>query len=190
MTSKVGIANLALADLGADPIADFAEGSEEAKLVTLRYDAAVDTVLRAHPWNSAIARAQLAKALVAPLFGYASAYQLPSDPYCLRALELNDDPELVFKIEGRLLVTDETSALLRYIARVTDTSQYDALLVEALAARLAYDLAYSITGNASLAEAKLKVYEKKIAEARRVDSQEGTPDSITANEWLDSRFGA
>ena len=55
----------------------------------------------------------------------------------------------VFVIEGRKLLTDEGSAQIKYIGRVTDTQLYDASLTEALAARLGAEICYAITGSTS-----------------------------------------
>jgi hypothetical protein len=33
-----------------------------------------------------------------------------------------------------------------------------------------------------------QAYAEKIAEARQVDSQEGSPDALIAGDWLESRF--
>jgi hypothetical protein len=61
-------------------------------------------------------------------------------------------------------------------------------LADAIAARLAADLAYPLTGSTALAQAMLAAYQAKIAEARMCDAQEGTPDAFAANDWLESRI--
>ena len=72
-----------------------------------------------------------------------SQYTLPTDPYCLRLLSL-DDLSIVHRVEGRKILTDESKINIVYVARITDPQQYDTLLIETIAARMAADIAYSI----------------------------------------------
>jgi hypothetical protein len=189
VSSTVDICNKALVLLGADQIASLTEDSEEARLVAAQFDTARDTVLRAYPWNCAMTRQALAQDATAPISGYAAQFQLPSDPFCLRALEINDDPGAAFKIEGRLLLTDEGAVTLRYVARVTDTEQYDALLVAAIAARLASFIAYAVSGSRQVQVDMLDAYKDVMSTAKTADAQEGTPDVLIADEWELARFG-
>ena len=94
----------------------------------------------------------------------------------------------VFVIEGRKLLTDEGTAKIKYIGRVTDTEQYDASLVEALAARLAAEICYAITGSTSMVQIQTSLYEAKINEARFNDATEGATQRLEASDFIESRF--
>ena len=60
MTSTVvGLCNLALTRLGHNQISSLSENSKGATLCTLHYPQVRDALLRAHPWNFAIARRRL-----------------------------------------------------------------------------------------------------------------------------------
>lgn len=193
-TSIVSICNTALDLLGADTITSLADDSKQARFCSRNYERVRDAVLRAYPWNCAMARASLAALAEPPAWGFAAQYQLPEGPqppYCLRVLAINGETDfaLAYKIEGRRILTDVAAPLdLLYIARNEDAAQYDALLVDAIAARLALDAAYPLAGSVSLAQAMSQAYAEKLAEARQVDSQEGTPDVRTTDDWLESRF--
>jgi hypothetical protein len=193
-TSVVSICNTALDLLGSDSIASLADDSKAARFCARNYERVRDAVLRAYPWNCAVARASLAALAQAPAWGYGRQYPLPDGPdpaYCLRALAINGEVDfaLTYKIEGRRILTDEDAPLkILYIARVEDPSLYDALLTDAISARLALDAAYPLAGSVSLAQAMSQAYAEKLAEARQVDSQEGTPDALIAGDWLESRF--
>ena len=118
-------------------------------------------------------------------------YALPTDPYCLRVLEM-EHPDFIFKIEndatsGRVLLTDEATAKILYIARVTDPTLFDAMFVETLTSKLAVDLAYAITGSAQLQAQMEKMYQAKLSEARSVDGQEGFIDELVSNTFTDFR---
>jgi len=201
MTSNVDIANYALNMLGASNISAFDENSKAARLVNQRYDGVRDAVFRSHPWNSLIRRAALAQEVDAPAFGYSKQYALPTDPYCLRVLEFNNGSlaypqdnmtsntgDSVFVIEGRKLLTDEGTAKIKYIARITDPQQYDAGLIEALASRLAVELCYAITGSNSLLGTVTALHEAKLKEARYVDATEGAPQRIEASDFIEARL--
>jgi hypothetical protein len=201
MPSTVDIANYALNNLGASNISSLDENSKAARVVNQRYDAVRDAVFRAHPWNCLIERAQLAQDTDTPAFGYAYQYALPTNPYCLRVLEFsngtlsypqdnitNNSGGPVFVIEGRKLLTDEAVARIKYIGRITDPQQYDASLVEALAARLAAEVCYAITGSTSMVQIQTSLYEAKINEARFNDATEGATQRLEASDFIESRF--
>lgn len=201
MTSNVDIANYALNIIGASNISSFDENSKPGRLVNQRFESVRDAVFRSHPWNCLIRRAELAQEVEAPAFGYTYQYPLPSDPYCLRVLEFSNGslsyPQdnmfsntggPVFVIEGRKLLTDEGTARIKYIARVTDPQQYDAGLVEAIAARLALEIAYAITGSTTVVQLTSAIYDEKMKEARFVDATEGAPQKLEASDFIEARF--
>jgi hypothetical protein len=201
MASTVDIANFALNNLGASNITSLDENSKAARVVNQRYESVRDAVFRAHPWNCLINRASLAQETTTPAFGYAFQYALPTDPFCLRVLEFsngslsypqdnitNNTGGPVFVIEGRKLLTDEGSAQIKYVGRVTDTQQYDAGLIEALAARLAAEICYAITGSTSMVQIQTSLYEAKVTEARFNDATEGATQRLEASDFIESRF--
>jgi hypothetical protein len=189
MSSVVGICNNALIKIGEDTITALTDNTKEARLCNQIYESTRDAVIRAHIWNFAIKRVELAENTTAPTFEYENAFDLPSD--CLRVLNMEDSDKqttIVFKIEGRQLVTDESTAKIRYIARIVDPNTFDDLFKEALSARLAFELAYPLSESNSLAQTMYQVYLDKLSEARTMDGQEGTPDQIVSREWTDARI--
>lgn len=201
MPSTVDIANFALNNLGASNISSLDENSKAARIVNQRYDAVRDAVFRAHPWNCLVHRAELAQETDAPAFGYAKQYALPTTPFCLRVLEFTNGtlsyPQdnmtsnsggPVYVIEGRKLLTDEGTAKIKFIGRVTDPQQYDASLVEALSARLAAEICYAITGSTTMVQIQTSLYEAKITEARFNDATEGATQRLEASDFIESRF--
>lgn len=184
MASVVGIVNSALIKLGADTIAALNEDSPEARAANARFEALRDEVLRAHPWNFALARAELARLVDAPAFGPAHQYQLPAD--CLRVMAM--DGEEPFEIEGNRLLTDAESARALYVRRVADPNLFDAMFRETLALRLAADLAYKLVSSTTLAQQMMQIYREHLALARSADAQEGDGHRrIAAELWLDAR---
>lgn len=188
MPSEIDICNLALLKLGDERITSFTEGTDRATLCALVYPLIRDAVLRAHPWNFALRRATLAQLATAPVYDYRYAYQLPTDPYCLRVLDTDlDQDNDRWKIEGRTLVCDASSVSIRYIARVTDPMEYDSLFVEALATRLAAEIADAITGDVRRKQLLMQEYLLKLQEARQADGHEGSPDPVEVTTLIDVR---
>jgi hypothetical protein len=198
MPSVVDICNEAMDLLGAATITSLTENSKEARLCNRKFDTVRDAVLRAHPWNCAIARAELAADSTAPAFGFSYKYPLPTDPYCLRVLSFwnsnvnNElaayDSNVMFKIEGRNVLSNEGTCNIIYISRVTDTEQFDTLLSTAVAHRLAADTAYAITGSNSVSQQMFALYESRLKEAKGVDSMEGYPEQPVADYFIDIRY--
>jgi len=192
--SEVSICNMALGHLGAARILALTEDSDNARACNRFYEHARDNLLRKHPWNFATNRATLAMLADAPAYGYDHAYQLPANPYCLRVLELKEEREAGedWHIEGRRLVTNADTARVKYIARITDPTQFDADFVEVLILRVTSDIAPIVTGEASITETMWKLYQAALLDAigdDALESQADEDDQPIENEgtWLSNR---
>jgi hypothetical protein len=183
--SEVSICNSALIKIGHDRINSLTEQSKAAVLCAERYPFVRDEVLREHPWNFAIKRASFSQLVSTPAFEYQYEYQIPSD--CLRIWQ-PEDPDVVFVVEAGKVLTDEGTFKCRYISRVTNTALFDRSFAEALAFRLAADIGYSITASTQLQQAMLAMYDMKLKIARSMDAQEGTPEDLINDSWVERRF--
>lgn len=193
MASVVDICNGALNQLGASTILSLTEDSKNARLCNARYTQVRDSVFRSHPWNCLQKRVQLAADTDTPAWGFTKQYTLPAD--CLRLLTILDyDSD--HKVEGRKIVTDNSTCKILYIARITDPNEYDELLRETLSAALAADIAYAITSSNPLTANMYNLFKDKLREARFVDSTEGQntnpekgmSDITSTDTWINSRF--
>ena len=198
MPSVVDICNEAMDLLGAGTITALSENSKEARICNRRFSTVRDAVLRAHPWNVAITRKSIAQDADTPAFGFSYQYTLPNNPYCLRVLSFFDDQvdseiaaydtRLMYKVEGRKILSNESTCKITYIGRVTDTEQYDSLLSSTVAHRLAAETAYALTGSNGVAQQMFQLYESRLREARSIDAMEGTPDKLLADDFINVRF--
>ena len=157
-----------------------------------RYELVRDAVFRSHPWNCLQKRIELAKDTTSPVFEFSNAYTLPADSLrILRSENSNLSNNEKFRIEGKKLLSDEDTMKVLYVAKITDTTQYDTLLIETLSARLAAELCYPITQSSTLMDRMFGIFENKLKEARFVDATEGTADSdvaIQSGDFINSRL--
>ena len=172
MASDVDICNSALNMIGASNIISLTEDSRAARVCNQRYEFIRDAVFRAHPWNCLVTRTSLAADSDTPAFEFDHQHTLPAD--CLRVLR-PENPDTVFRVEGRKIISSTTPFKMIYVARITDPNEYDQLLIESIAARLAADVSYALVNSASLSQMLMATYDSKLSEARFVDATEGTP---------------
>jgi hypothetical protein len=178
MASEVETINSALNMLGATNIISRGEDSKSARVTNQRFDAVRDAVFRAHPWNCLVTRVALTSDSDSPAFDWSYQFTLPTDPYCLRVMRL-DYLDIEFRVEGRKILCDESTINMVYLARVTDPNEWDSLLVETIAARLAADVSFAMVQSTSLTSTLYALYENKLSEARFTDATEGTPGAVT-----------
>jgi len=193
MASIVDICNGALNQLGASTILSLTEDSKNARLCNARYTQVRDSLFRSHPWNCLQKRVQLAADTDTPAWGFTKQYTLPAD--CLRVLTILDQ-DSDYKIEGRKILTDNSTMKILYVARIEDPNEYDELLRETLSAALAADIAYGVTSSNPLTQNMYNLFQDKLKEARFVDATEGQntnpekglSDVVDTSTWLNSRF--
>lgn len=197
--SETNICNLALQQMGRSTrIASLAETTTEAgPICALQYPISRDAVLRAFPWNFAQRRASLTAFAEDPAFEYDNHYKLPSD--FLFLTEIFESYDAPYKIETfassssgaiKVILTNLGDPLkIRYTARITDATLFDPLFITTLAAHMAAEMAIPLTETRAKAQSLFQVYQQKLIEARKIDSQEGTPDPMQSGSWVDSRFG-
>jgi len=186
--SWTSINNQALAKLGANSITSI-DDDTTGNAIKCRaiYENVRDSLLRTYVWNCAIERAELALLSSTPEFGYSYQYTLPTAPYCLRVLEMDGGYE--FKVEGRKLLTDQETCKIRYIKRITNPTELDALFVRVIVCDLASQLAVSITQSKTLKERLDIELKTLLLEAKMADAMEGLEDEqdeATDDLWVEA----
>jgi hypothetical protein len=181
------IANSALVKIGAANILSLDDDTKEARLCKLRYTPVRRIVLRMHPWNCAIERVSLAPLSSTPAFDFTKEFQMPAT--CLRLISITP-LDILYRIEGRKILCDETELELRYVKDVTEVTQLDELVSEAIACYLAWDLAYALTQSNSAREFAWKQFETVKRQAKSVDAMEERDYELTADTFLDSRLSS
>lgn len=121
------------------------------------------------------------------LFGWGYMFDLPSSPYCLRVLQVNESKSK-YRLEKRKILTNSATVQLEFVGRVTDPTEFDSMLYDLIAIKLASDLAIPITASTTKAGALLKSYDYFLGDAKRTDANEQTakePDDD--GSWITSR---
>lgn len=197
--SDIAIANRALTKLGAARIISFGDNNEQARALQSMYTIVRDAELRAYTWNFSVKRASLAALVDAPEFDWPRQFQLPSD--CLRLLwagdfypgpnlsDLSNGLDLDYEVEGRVIMSRLPAPLkIRYIARIDDPTQFDALFVESLACKLAIELGETLTNSSTNRQEAWQEYQQAIRKALRADAIEKPSEAIADDTWMISRF--
>jgi hypothetical protein len=153
--SKTDIANQALGRIGAQSIMSLDDTGTKAAIEAKRiFEATVKEVGRSAPWACLQKRVELAALSAVPAFEWAKQYQLPTDFLGLVQLngyyvnELTPDD---YEIEGRVLLTDDDEAKIKYTAYKEETGDYDSLFTNAIVVMLAAKLAMPIAQNEQMA---------------------------------------
>jgi len=188
----VDVCNLALRRLGERPIDDLTDETKEAEACNESYEAAVDDVLVMADWTCARHRKTVTVDATAPDFGWDYRYSLPSSPYCLKVLSIEDDPD--YEIEGRYILTDqETSINLKYTKRITDESELDPLLRRAIVLKLAHDISRYLVPSESIRQSIMDEFKAVLREAKAAnqaaDHQTDEDEASSSNgntEWIDA----
>lgn len=197
----VDICNQALSWLGADLITSINDDSEEAKTCKANYALLRDAVMEAREWSFAIQRLALAPLARTPVYGYSKQFLVPSS--VLRVLSVPDSPtsgstvglngggadwlqdvefwRMESQPEGRVILADRATLVIRAIIRVTNEAFWSPTFVQAFAARLAAELAMPLVESRELQVDMHSLYAAKLAEAASLDGMQGRAEVIRAD---------
>jgi hypothetical protein len=191
MSSVVEICNTALVRIGVTEfIDDLADQSTNAELCSLLYPIARDLTLAKNAWKFAVRRVALAAAAGTAPLPWAYQFRLPAD--CITALEIErairattheqlDRFDIESDATGGLFLCDVEAPTLRYVARVEDSGRFSPPFVDAVAWRLAYDLAVALKVSRQVRDNMLASWLIAVGEAgvhSRQQAQQGpAPDA-------------
>lgn len=190
--SKIKIANISLSKVGVRAITSFLEETPEARAINANYDEVLKEVLEEHMWTFAQKRATLATISGEPEWtddGMDVIYAKPSD---FIKLNFKSDPVAVVKVEGNRILSDTTGLAILYTFLQEDTLTYSAKFTQALAVKLAAEIAFTLTESVSKTKDLHTLYDDDaLPKAVSSDSTQGNPTEAMQDEWLNSRlFGA
>lgn len=139
-----------------------------------RFDNVAEQVLRSHNWNFATRHATLIRQGT-PEHGYTQAYQLPAE--CLRVLDVRPaedmrGPQARFSVVGERLYCNISPCNARYVARVLDPADWPADVADAVATRLAAEIAPLSAQSFGLGASLLQLAQLAFQQAQANDAAE------------------
>lgn len=171
---KVDICNLALQMLGEETIGSIDE-KPKGEVCAVFYDHTVEEVLRLHDWNCARARTELAPLSETPPMEWKYYYQLPVGCLAVRAVQDSGGSSgYAWEREGNRIVTNQEEIFLVY---TTTPLSFDSTLRSAIAARLAWYMAYRLTQSRAVQKDALAQFGVIMAGAEGADAMEGLKDT-------------
>lgn len=195
MASKVDIYNMALFHIGStQKVASITEQSMEQIACTTFYETCLDALLayKSADWGFATKSIVLAD-VGSPPTNWAFRYAYPND--CVRAIGIvilgnrnpAEDQQVPFDIQqgdsSQTIVTDQPQAELLYIARGLPAERLPSPFVEALALRLAAQIAMPLKKDATLQSNLLQLSEAAIQVAMAASLNQQQPDNPPASVY-------
>jgi hypothetical protein len=189
MATKTEIINKALTLIGAAPITNIDDDSNNARVMSRVYESSLRSVLGECKWNFATKRALLTASTYTFDWydtGETYVYVKPSD--MIRIFGLSS-PSASYREEGDYIISDTQSLGVRYVYYNDIPSKYPAYFVDALVDRLASDIAFMIVNSSSLGDKYKNLYESvSLQKATMMNSQTGTQQTIQDDAWELSRY--
>lgn len=207
-SSEVEICNTALAFIKAASINSLTEPKESARYCKLLYPKARRTVLSDHDWG--FARKRQVLALRDETYsGWSYAYTFPIDCITARKIQIgevgityetdcqgtcNKTGKVVFEIIGtsdkntKVLLTNMEDAELVYTADTKNPNMFDPMFEEALAYKLASQLAIPLKGKQSLMTTNYQIYTIVMSRAEATNANEEERPDENINRLRRSRL--
>lgn len=199
MASQTDICNRALIKLGAGQITSITDNSKAARILSGLWDTVRKAELQKNFWNFALQRTTLAALSDTPAWGFGYQYQLPVD--FLKLAQINDTyivpglsdyrngDDSSYAIEGTAVLCDFAAPLkIRYVRDITDAGLFDALFVDMMAAKLAFEACYGIMQSRDGQRAAMDDYKEARRMAILSNAIAKPPQGIPDDSWVLGRL--
>ncbi len=168
---QLGIINRSLMKCGLPLAAALDDCDWNAAFV---FETCASECLRSFAWNFATRLAALSPA-GAPACGFNRQYQLPED--CLRLIDVHNvmdarAPKCRFQISGKTLYTQAIPCWVRYISRDIPCEDWPPDFTDAVACRIALEIAPLSTQTMSSVPQLMQLYQASLLTAQAVDARE------------------
>lgn len=184
MVSVVSVCNRALSKIGDEiQIASLDDSSKPARYCKILYPEIRDMVLRGYPWRFALKRYVLAPLSDPPLFGFQYQFSMPAD--CLRIWKVVD--ACSYQVEGKRILSDTDIFAFIGISRIENPDEFDSFFAEALAVKMAAELAVPLAASVSLKNELYKEFRDVVQQAKTLSAMEGMQETFSQSGWLESR---
>jgi hypothetical protein len=177
--ADINVCSKALQLIGADEITSFDDETREARLCAKWYPTLKRSTLQKHYWRFSIRQEQLSKLSSTPLYGYAFAYQIPTD--FLRFVG-KQNPSINHQIFENKLYTDADPLYISMQYEV-NAQYFPAYFEYLLALETAKVLAFGLLEDDSKTTNLESLIRAQLIQARAIDSQNNSA-SIIPQELL------
>jgi len=185
--SVTKICNTALATLGKEAIISLDDNSSIAKTCKLLYGQIIEEMQSDFDYSFCKFRKQLAQSSETPVFGFDYAYQLPTNPKCLKLTNVKSSSNVrpYYKIEDNKLLTDETDVYVQYVGLVDDAAKFTANFRKAVSLKMAAMLVVPTAGvkYAQLRRELLDEADKAERAAQGIDASNSYDDNPGNDYW-------
>lgn len=209
----VDICNLALLRAGGAKIESLSERSRNADILRTLFPMMRDSVLQDHDWD--FARKELALTEITNSWqGWNKAYSYPADCFCVRYIYNGENAALYNSYFGayaypgpflpitdipfevrqndvggnRIILTDMDRAYAIYTASTSNSGLYSPLFIDALACRLAAELAQTLIINMQVHQAQMQKYIALLASAKSSSSNEDVEYPVQTSQFTRARL--
>lgn len=188
--SKTEIINKSLTLVGANPITNIDDDTNNARIVNRVFEISLRSILSECKWNFATIRKLLALLDVDLEWYYTGevyVYQRPIN--CIRIFGTNDD-DATWREEGDYIISDTSGLGIIYVRYFDDTTKFPSSFIEAFSDKLCSDICFMITNSSSKAESFLQKYEQvSLPKARSENAQTGRQQYSKDDAWERARDG-
>ena len=186
MATKLSVFNQALGLLAQPTITSVESTKADVRELNAHWDNVVDLCHEATAWDFAKVRAELARQVSTPTFGYSYYYSLPAD--LLRILKLSETGEegdelLAYEAEPGKIATSVETVYCLYVSN-TSRSQVGRWS-ESFARYVACELALISCGkiNSSREDFIIKQLRRAKSDATGLDATQGAPQRRRHGSW-------
>lgn len=182
--SKTALCNKALTLVGANPIVNITEDTNNARIINRVYEISLRSILSETKWNFATRRKLLtlsADSLEWYHTGEAYVYSRPNE--VIRIFGTNDD-DATWREEGDYIISDTQGLGISYVMYLDDPNKYPSSFIDAFIDKLCSDIAYMIVNSATLGDTFIKKYETiSLAKATSENAQVGVQQFVKDDAW-------
>jgi hypothetical protein len=182
--SKTDLLNKSLTLVGAAPITNIDDDTNNARILNRVYEISLRMILSECKWNFATKRVLLTVSAETMAWNDTGEVYIYVKPIDMIRLYDTSEPRASYREEGDLIISDTTDLGIRYVYFLDVPSKYPGYFIDAFCSLLAAEIAYMIVNSASLAE-KHKAYYEKVAlpKATSANSQTGVQQVLKDDAW-------
>ena len=198
MPTKTEIANKALFRLGQGQAIQNVETDQsvEAGYIRTFYESARQEVLRQHTWGFAKGFRELVQTANEPRSRFFSfQFKYPNDVLRIIEIERATDNENVIQFErgfdnrsgDPVILTNVSDPVAIVTEDITKEKLFDPMFADALAYRLAIDIAPLVTSDTTKQELMVQFLQRVIEQAKAVSSEESESRDRPQADWIKGR---